>query len=94
MRYSWVLMMLGLLPLAFGFSLQPVPVSLPLLRHHSRQQHGLRMVGAPQPQPETVDKFLSKYAWNPLRRSVYALLKPVCARRSREPPPRSLTLTT
>jgi len=70
-------MMLGLFPLAFGFSLQPVPVSLPPLRHHSRQQHGLRMVGTPQPQPETVDKFLSKYAWNPLRRSVYALLKPV-----------------
>jgi len=69
-------MMLGLLPLAFGFSLQPVPVSLPPLRRDNGQ-HGLRMVDTPQPQPETVDRFLAKYAWNPLRRNVYALLKPV-----------------
>ena len=82
-------LMLGLLPLAFGFSLQPVPASLPPLQHHSRQQHGLCMVDAPQSQPETVDRFLAKYAWNPLRRNVYALLKPVCARR-REPPPHSV----
>lgn len=82
-------MMLGLLPLAFGFSLQPVPVSLPPLR---RDNGGLRMVDTPQPQPETVDRFLAKYAWNPLRRNVYALLKPVCTRRrSRAPAPLALT---
>ena len=92
MRYSWVLMMLGLLPLAFGFSLQPVPVSLPPLRRDNGPQHGLRMVDTPQPQPETVDRFLAKYAWNPLRRNVYALLKPVCTRRrSRAPAPLALT---
>ena len=66
-------------------SLQPVPVSLPPLRRDNGPQHGLRMVDTPQPQPETVDRFLAKYAWNPLRRNVYALLKPVCTRRSRAP---------
>ena len=85
-------MMLGLLPLAFGFSLQPVPVSLPPLRRdNGRPQHGLRMVDTPQPQPETVDRFLAKYAWNPLRRNVYALLKPVCTRRRSRAAPRLLS---
>ena len=81
-------MMLGLLPLTFGFSLQPVPVSVPPLRLQLAARPalgGLRMVDTPQPQPETVDRFLAKYAWNPLRRNVYALLKPVCTRRSRAP---------
>ena len=90
-RIALVLMMLGLLPLAFGFSLQPVPVSLPPLRRDNGPQHGLRMVDTPQPQPETVDRFLAKYAWNPLRRNVYALLKPVCTRRRSRAAPRLLS---
>ena len=90
-RIALVLMMLGLLPLAFGFSLQPVPVLLPPLRRDNGPQHGLRMVDTPQPQPETVDRFLAKYAWNPLRRNVYALLKPVCTRRRSRAPARLLS---